>query len=515
MARKILIFILSLTLFAGLVSADTPTPLTNEEIAAVSNIHNVFRRAVEIIKPAVVTVKLFHDTAYAGEENTGLGSGFIISEDGYILTNNHVAEGNDRIAVILDDGRVFEVAETYLDPLTDLAVIKIDPKDEALPYAKFGDSEDAKVGDFVMAVGSPFGLTQTVTMGIISYKGRKTNILGTWGIEDFIQTDADINKGNSGGPLVNLYGEVIGINSNIFSPNGLSSGYGFAVPSNIANYVSKELIANKSVKRGYLGVKLYGKPLTELKVASDEEILVIAEGKLDEASQLKNLFQSIPDDLKGVFIVNVESGTPAAQGNMESYDIIVSYNGHKPDDSSELRQLIALEKPDTEVTFEVWRNGQLVNLSVTLSDRDNAIAQIEKQNKELLAQRIQNNGRFPFQLSPKNIIPFADQLPEDKPKLGIKVEQLSPFLAKQYGYPGVTGQLKQVIITGVTLGSLAEKYGINEGDIITKVNGNKVYNPTQLKEYIQNSNMDQGVELTLKNSKGESVITVTNTNNSF
>ena len=295
MARKILTLLIAVILLPGAIClAAEDNTLSPKEVEAVNNIHNVFRRAVNIIKPAVVTVRLYQEMSDMQEHEIGLGSGFIIDKQGYILTNNHVAEGNDKIAVVLDDDRMFEVVDVMLDPDTDLAVLKIDPQGQDLPVARFGNSDDAQVGDFVMAVGSPFGLSQTVTMGIISYKGRQTRILGQWGLEDFIQTDADINKGNSGGPLVNLMGEVIGINSNIFSPTGVSSGYGFAVPSNMAKYVSDELIANKTVKRGYLGVKLYSQTINDLGTMSDKEILTITRQKLDEASQPEISYQQDP-----------------------------------------------------------------------------------------------------------------------------------------------------------------------------------------------------------------------------
>ncbi len=512
MAKKVFIFVLSICMIAGMLNAaDNATPLSSDEVAAVSNIHNVFRRAVEQVKPAVVTVKLYHELGYT-EEETGLGSGFIIDERGYILTNNHVAEGNDKMAAILDDGRVFEVTESFLDPITDLAVIKIDPKGEKLPTAKFGNSAEAKVGDFVMAIGSPFGLTQTVTMGIISYKGRQTKILGNWGIEDFIQTDADINKGNSGGPLINLYGEVIGINSNIFSPSGLSSGYGFAVPSNIAKYVSEQLIENQTVKRGYLGVKLYKYSVATLKNSSDDEFLLMANGRLDEASQLKTMIKDMPDDLNGIFIMDVEPGTPAAKGGMEPYDVVIGYNGKKPAQSSELRRMIAMAKPGTESEFEVWRNGKIVKLQVTLSDRDNAIAQMEQQENRALAQR-NPYGSSPYRIIPQTPIPFADQYSDNKPKLGIKVEELSPTLAKQYGYPNTFDKLRRVIITSVNPGSLAEKFGLNEGDIIISVNSKKVVTPAQLKEIIISSDLEKGIELKVKNPQGDKTITVSNDSN--
>ncbi len=509
MTRKILILILILGLIPSLLSANEPAQLNGEEKAAVSNINNVFRRAVEIVKPAVVTI-----STYENSSRTGLGSGFIIDETGYIVTNNHVAADNDTISVLLTDNRTFEVTDVYLDEYTDLAVLKIDTKGEKLPAVKFGNSDEAQVGDFVFAMGSPFGLTQTVTMGIISYKGRETKILGEWGIEDFIQTDAEINKGNSGGPLINLYGEVIGVNSNIFTPTGVSTGYGFAVPSNIANDVSKELIANQAVMRGYLGVKLFSNPVYEIKSFTDAQILELTNNKLDDANRLKNIIVNISDNQEGVFVMEVNPDTPAAEGKMEPFDIILSYNDKKPADSSELRRWIAMTKPDTVAKFTVLRENRTIELAVKLGDRDEAIAKIQLEQERLMARRNQYNQN-PYQIIPQNPIPFSDQYQDSKPKLGVKIQQFTPFLAKQYGYPEIMGQLNHVVVTSVNIGSLAEQVGISEGDLILSVNGKKVSTPDQLKELIDNSDLRQGVQIKIKNNSGERNITVSTQDNAL
>ncbi|MBN2064294.1 MAG: trypsin-like peptidase domain-containing protein [Sedimentisphaerales bacterium] len=511
MIRKLVITILGILALSLPVMAQNPAPLTNDEVQAVSDINNVFRRAVEIAQPAVVEVHLFQNNGVY-EQNTGLGSGFIIDKDGYIITNNHVAADQDRISVVLADGRAFEVVETMLDPDTDLAVLKIDPAGKDLPVIKFGDSDKAMVGDFVMAIGSPFEFSQTVTMGIISHKGRQTRILGQWGLADFIQTDADINKGNSGGPLINLYGEVIGINSNIFSPTGVSAGFGFAVPSNIAKDVSSQLIANKSVKRGYLGVTLISKTISELKQLKDEEILSLTAGVLDDASYLKRMLANLPDDFQGVLVTTVAQDTPAAQGGMRSYDIVTSFNGKKYSQSAPLRQDIASTKPETQTTFEVWREGELINLTVTLGDRESAREQMDQQTRRTANNAPRWSLPDEFFQPPTEVLPFGDPYSDQKPKLGITIENITPELARQYGYPQVNGRINQVIVTGVRIGSLAQNNGISEGDIIVAVNGKKIKDANELKQIIQNSDLNNGITMSIKNSQGEKDISISANN---
>ena len=519
MVKKIIVIAVSLTLLASSVCnlKAEEINLTTEERESVSNIHNVFRRAVDIIKPSVVMIRMkkhVSGSRYFNQSVEGLGSGCIIDEKGYIITNNHVVEDTDEVEVILADGREFQATEKYLDPDTDLAIVKIDPEGETLPAAKFGDSDSASVGDPVLAIGSPFGLSQTVTMGIISYKGRQTQILGQWGLEDFIQTDADINKGNSGGPLVNLYGEVIGVNSNIFSPTGVSSGYGFAVPSNLAKYVTEQLIKNHKVQRGYLGVKLLSTPLRELKKYSDRELIELANGDLDNAGYLKKLFAKMPDDMEGVFVATVENGTPAADGKMQDFDIILEYNGKKYDSSPDLRQQIAQTPPEEKTIFKVWRNGKELELNVMLGNRE--VVRNLEDSQEYYSNRYPDNQPvipgFPglpdnFQQNPDQF-PVPDLTNHDKPKLGISVEQITPTLAKKYGLAADNGKLKAVIVTSVSLGSLAEDSGISEGDMILSVNGKAISSFYELKDIISAADFSKGVVIKIRNKHGEKEITI-------
>ena len=522
MVKKIVVIAVSISMLASCyctIYAGQPVALSTEERQSVSDIHNVFRRAVDIISPSVVMIRMKKNIGgdrYFHESVEGLGSGCIINENGYIITNNHVVENTDEVEVILADGREFIGIEKYLDPDTDLAIVKIDSKGEKLPTANFGDSESTSVGDPVLAIGSPFGLSQTVTMGIISYKGRQTQILGQWGLEDFIQTDADINKGNSGGPLVNLYGEVIGINSNIFSPTGVSAGYGFAVPSNLAKYVTEQLISNKKVRRGYLGVKLLGTPLRDLRKYTDRQLLDLTEGNLDNAGYIKKMFNKMPDDLEGVFVARVENDTPAAKGKMKDFDIIIEYNGKKPDNSPDLRRQIAQTPPDSETKFKVWRNGKEQSLNVILGNRESVRETADLQERYLKDQQ-NNTPGFPdlpgfpdrFGQEPDYQFPTPDLTNRDKPKLGISVEQISPALAKKYGLAEANGKLKAVIVTAVNIGSVAEDVGISEGDMILSVNGKTVTSFYELKEIVTAADFSKGVVIKIRNKNGEKEINVT------
>ena len=525
MVKRIVIIALSISLIAGSFSsikADQPVRLSEDEQKSVSNIHNVFRRAVEIIEPSVVMIRMKKNVSggsFFNESVEGLGSGCIIDEDGYVITNNHVVENTDEVEVILADGREFTAVDKFLDPDTDLAIVKIDTKGEKLPAAKFGDSDASSVGDPVLAIGSPFGLSQTVTMGIISYKGRQTKILGQWGLENFIQTDADINKGNSGGPLVNLYGEVIGVNSNIFSPTGVFAGYGFAVPSNLAKYVSEQLIKNKKVLRGYLGVKLYNQSLREFKNFSDRELIELANGDLDNAGYLKKMFAKMPDDLEGVFVAQVEDGTPAAKGKMQDFDIITEYNGKKRGTSPELRQDIAQTPPDAKTEFKVWRNGKEITLNVVLGNREEARnmpqiqdMQVNRNYPDVIPNMPGYNG-IPQRPGGEYSIPDLSQY--DKPKLGISVTPINPQLAKKYGLSDTNGMLSAVIVTGVELGSLADDSGISEGDMILSVNGKTIKTFPELKNLIDSADFSKGVVIKIRNKNGEKEITIIKNNDSL
>ncbi len=270
----------------------------------------------------------------------GLGSGVIVSQDGYILTNHHVIDGADRIKVDLNDNRTLEAKVIGTDPPSDLAVLKVEAS--GLPVLGLGDSDRTRVGDVVLAIGNPLGVGQTVTMGIISAKGRQTG-LSNGAFEDFLQTDAPINQGNSGGALVSTNIELIGINSQILSPSGGSIGLGFAVPSNMARTVMEQLIRTGRVRRGQLGI-------TVLKIPSEEASkLGVTEGA-------------------GVVVYQVQPGSAADRAGLRRGDIITALNGTAVDDPNAFRNIIAGSAPGTEVTLTVKRDGREQQVRATLGE---------------------------------------------------------------------------------------------------------------------------------------------------
>lgn len=271
------------------------------------------------------------------------GSGVIISPDGYIVTNNHVVQEASHLQITLNDNRTYDAEVIGTDPTTDLALIKIDEKD--LPYLKYGDSDKVKVGEWVLAVGNPFNLTSTVTAGIVSAKARNINILGDVGaIESFIQTDAVVNRGNSGGALVNTEGELVGINAAIASNTGSYTGYSFAIPSNIVKKVINDFLDYGEIQRAYLGI-------TFREINS-------------EFADEKGL-----DEVNGVYVVDVSDDGAASEAGIESGDVIVKINDTKINSKSSLLEAIGTRRPGDEVTVYVKRGNALKQFQVTLKNR--------------------------------------------------------------------------------------------------------------------------------------------------
>ena len=270
----------------------------------------------------------------------GLGSGVITSQDGYILTNNHVVEGVDEVKVELPDNRTFTAKVIGTDPATDLAVVKIDAKN--LPTLVFGDSDAVRVGDVALAIGNPLGVGETVTSGIISAKGRQTPDGGD-GYQDFLQTDAAINHGNSGGALVNAAGQLIGINSQILSPSDGNIGLGFAIPSNMAKTVMDQLISGGTVHRAKLGVTI--QRITP-----------------DLASSLGL------GSTRGALVSNVDESSPAARAGLKQGDVITQFNGKAVTDNNQLRNDVAATTPGSTVPMQVLRNGRTENLTATVGE---------------------------------------------------------------------------------------------------------------------------------------------------
>lgn len=354
-----------------------------------------------------------------------LGSGVIVSPDGYIVTNNHVVAKATEISVMLSDKRTFKGKVVGADPQTDVAVVKIDGSN--LPTASFGNSDQLKVGDIVMAFGNPFGQYFTVTRGSVSALGRSGNgIEGPSGFENFIQTDAAINPGNSGGALVNVRGQVVGINTAILSGNsgpggeGAFVGIGFAIPSNMAKHVMEDLIKTGKVSRGYLGVLVA--PLTE-----------------DLAKQFK-----VPDTA-GALAQDVTAGGPADKAGLKTGDVIRKLNGQVVEDASQLTAEITNLSPGAVATLDILRDGQPMTIRVTLGERP-----------ANLSASVSGGGSV-----------------QQGALRGITVENLTPSLRDQAGVPpNVNG----VIIVDLDPNSPAAQYGLQEGDVIESINRKPVRN---------------------------------------
>lgn len=340
-----------------------------------------------------------------------LGSGVIVSNDGYILTNNHVVEKADKLSVIIGDKKTYKAKVIGADPPTDVAVIKIDT--DNLPAASLGNSDEVKVGQWVIAVGNPFQLMHTVTAGIISAKGRSS--VGLADYEDFIQTDASINPGNSGGALADLDGHVIGINTAIESPSGGNIGIGFSIPINMAKQVMAELMSKGKITRGYLD-------LNPQDIGED----------LAKALKLRST--------EGALVAHVTPGGPADKAGIKQGDVIIALNGQKIKDSAQLRNLVAQLEPGTSAKITLLRDGR------------------EKQVTTVLGERPKTQAKgTPREEHPKETM---------SKKLGLSVQTLTPDIAQQLGYKGEQG----VVVTDIIPGSAADEASLQSGDLIKEVN---------------------------------------------
>ena len=360
----------------------------------------------------------------------GAGSGVIVSQDGYILTNNHVVDSADTVQVVLPDNRQFSAKVVGTDPATDLAVVKVNAN--SLPTLPFGDSDQARVGDVVLAIGDPLDIGETVTSGIISAKGRANLDGNTQNYQDFIQTDAPINHGNSGGALVNTNGQLIGINSQILSPNDANIGIGFAIPSNMAKNVMDQLIKNGKVRRAKLGVLVQG-------ITSD----------MATAMNLPNT--------QGAIVASVDAGSPAAHAGLKQGDVITEYNGKPVNTMNELRNEIAATTPGSTVSLRVLRDGHPENFSVTLGE-------LESTSADRGAERSGSH--------------------EGAGKFGMTIGPLTSDDASQIGVPSGT---HGVLVTDVDPDGVAASNDIERGDVIVKVNGHAVTSVDQLKSELNNN----------------------------
>ncbi len=432
------------------VNTTQPTKLANYNTAIATTTD--FVKAAEITTPTVVHITTSTEVKtvnrgrnpfwdFFGEDfgfpeqqpQVGSGSGVIISNDGYIVTNNHVIEHADKIEVTLNDRQTFEAKLVGTDPSTDIAVVKIE-RDEHFDFLTFGNSDNVKVGEWVLAVGNPFNLASTVTAGIVSAKGRNINLLrekaGSIAIESFIQTDAAVNPGNSGGALVNAEtAELIGINTAIATPTGTYAGYSFAVPSNLVKKVVDDIVDYGVVQRGLLGVMI-----SDLNAELVEEL------------ELNNL--------EGIYVSEVMDGGGAKEAGILAGDVIVSINDTQVKTSPELQELVARHRPGDQIKVKLIRDGSQKSIWVTLKSKNNSTDLLSKSDVE------------------KEADIFA--------KLGVVLEDISLQEARKYGVRGGI-KVKKIKKEGV----LAQQTDIKEGFIITRLNNQPIYSVKELKENLE------------------------------
>ncbi|MEQ1886811.1 MAG: DegQ family serine endoprotease [Bryobacteraceae bacterium] len=370
-----------------------------------------------------------------------LGSGVIVRSDGYLLTNNHVIDGATDITVTMNDKRELKAKLVGTDPKTDIAVLKVDATN--LPTVPMADNGDAKVGDIVLAMGNPFGLGQTVTMGIVSAKGR-TN-LGIEDYEDFIQTDAPINPGNSGGALINARGELIGINTAILANNGGNQGVGFAVPVALARSVMNQVMEHGKVVRGYLGV-----------VPQDVTPALAKALQLPKSS--------------GVVIGDVTPDGPAAKAGVERGDVVLEVNGTRVEDANQLRMKISMTPPGSNVDLKTLRNGTEKTIAVKLGELPG------------------NNDGSSERSSDKGSSSALD---------GVSVDTLNAQMLRNMRLPSST---QGVVVTDVESGSTAQAAGLREGDVIQEVNRMAVTSSSDFDRAVRNAG--SGTVLLLVNRGG-------------
>ena len=398
-----------------------------------------FAPLVEKLLPGVVNISTRHSEQASGEKlnitsaneairdyflqdeggRTSLGSGFLIDANGYIVTNNHVIEGADEIIVTLNGSREYQASLIGADKMTDIALIKINGT-ETFPFVKLGDSDSVKVGDWILAIGNPFGLGGSVTAGIVSAKSRDID-MGAY--DNFIQTDASINQGSSGGPMFDMKGEVVGINTAIFSSTGANMGIGFATPINLSKFVIEQLIAKGKVERGWIGVKVTG----------NSDKLILSDNQTFS---------------EGVVITALTPSSPAAEAGIEAGDIVISINGSDIKDVKDFSRRIAETAIGTDVILRIWRTSNLKDVSVKIGlmpDNINKNVEVKKEETTLITQKpegyIENLGII----------------------LGMKNED--------------------VVITEVLADSDAYDKGVKAGDIIVKMDGKDVSSIEDVRSY--------------------------------
>ncbi|MBI4689675.1 MAG: DegQ family serine endoprotease [Nitrospirae bacterium] len=442
--------------FNFLSKAYTEEKISKEAIDTLSKIGNAMAEVAGAVRPAVVNISstrtiktqgmpspFFNDPFFRrffGDEfgsnkprerkESGLGSGVIVDRDGYILTNSHVIKDADEIKVKLSDKREFKGKVVGIDQKTDLAVVKIDS--DNLPVIKWGDSDKMRVGETVIAIGNPFGLNQTVTSGIVSATGRAN--VGIADYEDFIQTDAAINPGNSGGALVNIKGELIGINTAIFSTSGGYMGIGFAIPSNMAKIVMESLVKKGKVVRGWLGVSI-------------QQIT-------PELSKQFNLKEE-----KGVLVGDVVEDSPAEKAGIQRGDVIVEFEGKETNDPANLRNMVASTLPGKEVSMKLIRDGKTMTVNVIIA--------------ELPAEMQKVSGTFENYLK------------------GVHVQNITPEIRKGLDIPKRIGG---VVVTDIEEESPAEGV-LMQNDVILEINKARINNMKDYEAVVSKIMPDQNILL--------------------
>ncbi|MGD9693121.1 MAG: trypsin-like peptidase domain-containing protein [Phycisphaerales bacterium] len=438
------------------------TPDDEAAIAQAESLSKAFRRAAAKVRPAVVQVRSkqtivqrvfdpfeqmfgspFGNRGPQTREfqRQGLGSGVIIDREGHILTNNHVIQDADELVIVFHDETQAEAKLVGADPATDLAVIKVDPSSlsAAVSAATLGDSDKMEVGDWVIAIGSPLELQETVTAGIISATGRRQGIIRSsegLGYESFIQTDAAINPGNSGGPLINLRGEVIGINTAIKSTSGGSIGLGFSIPTSMAKTVAEQIIETGSVKRGYLGVGL------------------------DTVTTENAALLGLDKDTRGAVVTTVEKDSPADKAGLQEKDVIVAINGSDVRELADVQLKIAGVRPDSEASIKILRDGKEREVTVRVSERPSLATA--------------GGG------------------------IGLSVEDVDRATARRLGLRQPMGAR----VTAVAAGSEAEKAGFAEGDIILSLNNLRVPDATTLQDYLDRAPAGMRLQFQVVDAQG-------------
>jgi len=435
-------FLLAIVLIFNVVPADARTPpesfadLAEKLLPAVVNISTTQviegRPGVEMPRvppgsPFEEFFKEFFERNRPQQQQrraTSLGSGFFIDTAGYVVTNNHVIQDADEIAVVLNDDTRLEAEVVGRDPKTDLAVLKVNPP-AGLTAVEWGDSDDSRVGDWVIAIGNPFGLGGTVTTGIISARGRDINA-GPY--DDFLQTDASINRGNSGGPMFNFDGGVIGVNTAIFSPSGGSIGIGFAVPSNSAKAVVRQLIEHGTVRRGWLGVHI--------------------QAVTDDIAETLGL-----EDAEGALVASVIEDGPAEKAGIKNGDVILEFDGKKVEKMRRLPRIVADTEVGKSVDVTVWREGRATELEVE-------IGALEEGEKQLAARGSDRRDTS-----------------DSVEVLGLTLAGIDDKLRERFNLDGET---KGVVVTDIDATGAAAEKGVRPGDVVVKVSQDEISSPGEV-----------------------------------